>query len=85
GGYGINMVEISTDGGKTWREAELGKDYGRYSWRQFTYRFKPSKKGVYTIMAKASNRLGQTQTFELIWNPAGYHHNVVQKINIKVV
>lgn len=85
GGYGINMVEISTDGGKTWHEAELGKDYGRYSWRQFTYRFKPSKKGTYTIMAKASNRLGQTQTFELIWNPAGYHHNVVQKINIKVV
>lgn len=85
GGYGINMVEISTDGGKTWREAELGKDYGRYSWRQFTYRFRPSKKGTYTIMAKASNRIGQTQTFELIWNPAGYHHNVVQKINIKVV
>ncbi|MGB9873985.1 MAG: molybdopterin-dependent oxidoreductase, partial [Hydrogenobacter sp.] len=85
GGYGINMVEISTDGGKTWQQAELGKDYGRFSWRQFTYRFKPVKKGTYTIMAKASNRIGQTQTFELIWNPAGYHHNVVQKINIKVV
>jgi len=85
GGYGIERVEISTDGGKTWREAELGKDYGRYSWRQFTYRFKPTKRGTYTIMAKASNRIGQTQTFELIWNPAGYHHNVVQKINIKVV
>jgi len=85
GGYGIERVEISTDGGKTWREAELGKDYGRFSWRQFTYRFKPTKRGTYTIMAKASNRIGQTQTFELIWNPAGYHHNVVQKINIKVV
>jgi DMSO/TMAO reductase YedYZ molybdopterin-dependent catalytic subunit len=85
GGYGINMVEISTDGGKTWREAQLGKDYGRYSWRQFTYVFKPPKKGTYTIMAKASNKIGQTQTFELIWNPAGYLHNVVQKISIKVV
>jgi len=85
GGYGISMVEVSTDGGKTWQEAELGKDYGRYSWRQFTYRFRPTKKGTYTIMAKATNRIGQTQTFELIWNPAGYHHNVVQKINIKVV
>lgn len=85
GGYGIDRVEISTDGGKTWREAELGKDYGRFSWRQFTYRFKPTKRGIYTIMAKASNKIGQTQTFELIWNPAGYHHNVVQKINIKVV
>lgn len=45
----------------------------------------PSLKGTYTIMAKASNRIGQTQTFELIWNPAGYHHNVVQKITIKGV
>ncbi len=85
GGYGIKMVEVSTDGGKTWQEAELGKDYGRFSWRPWTYRFKPTKKGTYTIMAKATNRIGQTQTFELIWNPAGYHHNVVQKISIKVL
>ena len=85
GGYGIKMVEISIDGGKSWQEAELGKDYGRYSWRPWTYRFKPTKKGTYTIMAKATNRIGQTQTFELIWNPAGYHHNVVQKISIKVL
>jgi DMSO/TMAO reductase YedYZ molybdopterin-dependent catalytic subunit len=85
GGYIIKKVEVSTDGGKTWQEAELGKDYGRYSWRQWFYRFKPAKKGTYTIMAKATNSIGQTQTFELIWNPAGYHHNVVHTINIKVV
>ena len=35
-------------------------------------------------MAKATNRIGNTQTFELILNPAGYHHNVVQKIGIVV-
>jgi hypothetical protein len=35
-------------------------------------------------MAKASNRAGATQTFELIFNPAGYHNNVVQRIGIEV-
>jgi hypothetical protein len=35
-------------------------------------------------MAKASNRVGNTQTIELIANPAGYHHNLVHKIDIEV-
>lgn len=83
GGYGIRLVEISTDGGKTWQGAELGTDAGRFSWRPWSYRFTLAEKGKYTIMVKASNRLGQTQTFELILNPAGYHHNVIQRINIE--
>ena len=84
-GRGIKLVEISTDGGYTWRDAKLEKDYGNYSWRQFSFRFEPPKKGKYDIMARASNRIGSTQTFELIWNPAGYHHNIVQKIAVEVV
>lgn len=85
GGRGIKMVEVSTDGGRSWREATLGKDYGNYSWRQWSYPFKPQAKGKYAVMAKATNRAGSTQTFELIWNPAGYHHNVVTPTHIEVV
>ena len=35
-------------------------------------------------MAKATNRVGASQTFELVFNPAGYHNNVVQRLNVKV-
>jgi hypothetical protein len=35
-------------------------------------------------MAKATNRIGASQTFELNFNAAGYHHNVVQRIDIEV-
>ena len=84
GGYGIQAVEISVDNGRSWRTVELGKDYGKYSWRQWTYRFKPEKKGKFTVMAKASNRAGNTQTFELIANPGGYHHNLAHQIDIEI-
>jgi hypothetical protein len=84
GGYGIQLVEVSTDEGKTWRPAGLAKDLGRFAWRHWSYRIKPGAKGKHTIMAKATNRIGNTQTVELILNPAGYHHNVVQKIGIVV-
>ena len=85
GGFGIRVVEVSTDGGKVWREADLGADVGRYAWRQWSFGFAPETKGRHTIMAKATNRQGATQTFELIFNPAGYHNNVMQKIAIEVV
>ncbi len=85
GGYGIRHVEVSVDGGKSWSNAALGKDLGRFSFREWSYRFTPSGAGKTTVMAKATNRVGATQTFELIFNPAGYHHNVVQKVTLDVV
>lgn len=84
GGYGIRMVEVSLDEGQSWRPATLGQDVGRFSWRLWSYRFKPARRGRVTVMAKASNRIGQTQTAELILNPAGYHHNLIQKVTIQV-
>ncbi|MBX9963180.1 MAG: molybdopterin-dependent oxidoreductase [Burkholderiales bacterium] len=81
GGYGIARVEVSRDGGKTWELAELGPDLGRFSWRQWSFAFVP-KPGEYVVMAKATNRIGATQTFDLVFNPAGYHNNVVQRIPI---
>ena len=35
-------------------------------------------------MARATNTVGRRQTFELIYNPAGYHHNVVQRVTLNV-
>lgn len=85
GGYGIGRVEVSVDGGKTWQASELGPDHGRYAFRPFSFRFVPGKAGTLTVMARAINRAGATQTFDLIHNPAGYHHNVVQQIVIEIV
>jgi DMSO/TMAO reductase YedYZ molybdopterin-dependent catalytic subunit len=84
GGYGIARVEVSVDGGQSWRNATLGQDYGRFSFRPWSYAFTPTERGNLTVMAKATNRNGATQTFEIITNPAGYHHNVVQRVMLAV-
>jgi DMSO/TMAO reductase YedYZ molybdopterin-dependent catalytic subunit len=81
-GYGITSVEISTDGGKSWNQAALGPDLGRFAFRTFTYTFSPQGRGKHTVMARASNKVGQTQTTALIHNPAGYHHNVIHSITL---
>ncbi len=80
GGYGIRTVDISTDGGKTWQAATLGEDLGRYAFRTFS--FPVRGQGNVTVMARASNAIGQTQTPSLIHNPAGYHHNVIHSVSL---
>jgi DMSO/TMAO reductase YedYZ molybdopterin-dependent catalytic subunit len=80
-GYGIETVIVSVDGGQNWRPAALGEDLGRFSFRPWSSQFVPVP-GPHVVMAKATNRLGQSQPLEPIPNPAGYHHNPVQKISI---
>jgi len=84
GGYGIRTVEISTDGGKTWAPATLGVDISRFAFRTFSARFSPKSKGKHIVMARATNKIGQSQTAELISNPGGYHHNLMHSIVLTV-
>jgi hypothetical protein len=57
---------------------------GRFSWRQWTYGIAAPQPGAYTVMARAASKIGSTQTFDLIFNPAGYHNNVMQRLNVQV-
>ena len=85
GGYGITEVLFSPDGGKSWREAELGKDLGKYSFREWSIAFTPPRAGDYELKVKATNRIGQSQPLEPLWNPAGYMRNVVETMRVKAV
>jgi DMSO/TMAO reductase YedYZ molybdopterin-dependent catalytic subunit len=85
GGYGVKRVEFSVDGGQVWREAELGKNAGRFAFRAFSFPFTPQSAGVYQVMARASNSVGQTQVEKLIFNPAGYHNNVIRPLTVNVL
>ena len=82
GGYGIDKVEASTDGGASWQAATLGPDLGRFAFRTFSFTTPPLAPGRHKVTVRASNTKGQTQVTELILNPAGYHHNVVQTLTL---
>ena len=84
GGYGIKDVVVSVDGGKVWREAKLGKDLGKYSWIQWSLPWRPSKKGKYTLMARATDSIGESQPLDSLWNPAGYMRNNIEKVAVTV-
>ena len=84
GGYGIQSVDMSTDEGGTWLPATLGEDLGRFAFRTFSFPFSANSKGKQNVIARATNRISQTQPTELIQNPAGYHHNVMHRITFNV-
>jgi DMSO/TMAO reductase YedYZ molybdopterin-dependent catalytic subunit len=84
-GRGISDVEVSTDGGESWRPARLGEDLGRYSFRPFSYVVPSPRRGRLSLIARASNKAGQTQPDAALFNPAGYHHNVAARLELDVV
>ncbi len=84
GGYSIKEVIVSTDGGNTWGKARLGRDLGRYAWIQWRFPWKPERPGRYTLLAKATNTIGESQPFDDLWNPAGYLWNKVEKTEVSV-
>jgi len=81
GGYGITEVAVSADGGRTWTDTELGKDLGKYSFREWQTAVKLGP-GPHALKVRALNRIGQSQPAEPLWNPAGYMRNVVETINV---
>ncbi len=81
GGQGIREVAYTTDGGASWRDAQLGEDLGRYSFRAFTFPFTPGR-GNYELGVRAWNRSGESQPLEALWQPAGYMRNVVERVRV---
>ncbi|MCC7549167.1 MAG: molybdopterin-dependent oxidoreductase [Burkholderiales bacterium] len=82
-GAGIVSVDISVDGGRSWRAAELGPDLGRFAWRQWRHLIPSLRTGTHTFVARATNRQGMSQTQALVANPAGYHHNVLHRVTVQ--
>lgn len=84
GGHGITEVLVSMDGGRRWQPAKIGKDHGKYSFREWTLAWTPKKPGKAAIQCRAFNRLGESQPLEPLWNPSGYMRNVVETVNVVV-
>jgi sulfite dehydrogenase (cytochrome) subunit A len=81
GGAGIRQVDVSIDGGRTWSGTKLGKDLGKYSFRQWQTTVSLAR-GPHTLLVRATSLSGQIQPLEASWNPSGYMRNVVETTHI---
>jgi DMSO/TMAO reductase YedYZ molybdopterin-dependent catalytic subunit len=83
GDSGVSRVDFSRDGGKSWQDTALGKDEGKYSFRQWQLRFTPSK-GDQVLMVRCTNSNGEAQSDTPNWNPSGFMRNVIEKTTVVV-
>lgn len=75
GVHAVKSVEVSVDGGKSWKTARLvGPDLGRYAWRQFVLPVK-LEPGTYTIACAVTNAEGSRQPENRMENAGGYNNN----------
>ena len=61
GPSGIKRVEVSTDDGATWRDAQLVENSSRYVWTVWKYRFAPPAPGDFMIRVRATDGDGIAQ------------------------
>lgn len=85
GGSGIERVDLSVDGGRTWVRTELGEDLGPYSFRSWHKTVRLPKPGNYELLSRATSRAGERQPLEPCWNPSGYLRNSVERVGVLAV
>jgi DMSO/TMAO reductase YedYZ molybdopterin-dependent catalytic subunit len=82
GDTSVAAVDISVDGGKSWRPARLGEDKGKYGFRQWEAEFTPPSPGRYMLAVRCTNGKGEVQPDKPNWNPAGFMRNVIEQTDI---
>jgi DMSO/TMAO reductase YedYZ molybdopterin-dependent catalytic subunit len=84
GDNGVARVDFSSDGGLTWMPAKLGKDLGKYSFRQWEARIAKPAVGKLVLMARCTSTGGIGQSATPNWNPAGLARNAVEMVQVTV-
>ena len=79
----VGGVEVSTDGGSTWTDAELDADAPAFAWRGWRYAW-DARAGEHVLMCRATGGAGNVQPLEAEWNLEGYCNNGVQRVNVTV-
>ena len=79
----VRAVEISSDGGLTWRAACLHPGE-RHSWRRWELSWEAAP-GTYRLQARATDERGLRQPRRAQWNAKGYLMNAIQEIVVTVV
>jgi len=81
GARGVQNVEVSVDGGVTWHQAQLEPPLSQDTWVLWSWQWRPTLPGKYTLEARVTDGTGEVQTGHMqgtVPNGAtGYHIVVV--------
>lgn len=79
----IVRVDVSTDGGARWQQAELLEDLGPWAWRRWRTQVH-APEGSTRIVARAWDSSAATQPEDPahLWNPKGYANNAWASITV---
>jgi sulfane dehydrogenase subunit SoxC len=83
-GHGaIERVEVSTDGGQSFADAQLEEPLGEAAWVGWRFEW-DAPPGEHLISTRATDAAGNTQPLEPPWNLKGYANNAVERIVVVV-
>jgi sulfite oxidase len=82
----VARVDVSTDGGVTWSQAELLDDLGPWAWRQWriTLDLAPGQHEI-VVRAWDSSAATQPEDEAALWNPKGYVNNARPRVRVQVM
>lgn len=80
----LARVEVSTDGGRSWRDATLAEGTARYAWRQWHAAVAPPTSGQLVLVARAVTTAGTTQPLHEVRNERGYENNAARPVRIEI-
>jgi sulfane dehydrogenase subunit SoxC len=79
----IASVTVSTDGGKTFADAELDEPIGDAAWRGWRFQW-DAPEGEHVLSSRANDAAGNTQPLDPPWNLKGYANNAVERVPVIV-
>jgi DMSO/TMAO reductase YedYZ molybdopterin-dependent catalytic subunit len=79
----IVRVEVSDDGGRTWRDAEVEASGSPFAWHRWTFEWE-AEAGERELCCRATDATGATQPLEPEWNVGGYQNTAVQRVPVVV-
>lgn len=84
-GWGeVDRVQVSTDDGGTWTDAELAPATDRWAWRGWTLPWHVTSPGRYVVSARATDASGRTQPDHQPWNRGGFSNTSPQRVEVVV-
>ena len=85
GPAGVRLVEVSTDGGRSWRPAGFMGVSATLAWRQWATEIDARNPATMTAQARATDGAGAVQPIEAPLNLGGYGNNSIHKVTFHVV